>query len=273
LTKSAVPALRVKALTLVLVPLALAGCGRLRYDRLPGEGFGGTFGTGAGGSLGAGGASGGGGLGGSVGNGGSGGIGGTIGNGGSGGSTGGGGAGSSGQGGSSFQTDAATDLTPPNDASGPQANCSQAGTPVMTWSFDTGVDSWELSGTGTMVWTGAVGDPAPGALQVDWSNGQAIHPRLVQPLGNLTGKVVTAEVWVDAGTNVQIKMFVQTGTRQIWADGGAMTPTPGQWTCMALDIDNPVFSRQQYDPTDVQILGFEVVGSGTSRIYIDSVAY
>jgi len=52
-----------------------------------------------------------------------------------------------------------------------------------------------------------------------------------------------------------------------------VTLSQGQWTCLALDINNPVFSRQQYDPTDVRILGVDTQASGTSRIYIDTVAY
>jgi hypothetical protein len=70
-----------------------------------------------------------------------------------------------------------------------------------------------------------------------------------------------------------VKLFVQTGTRQVWADGGLVTALPGQWTCLALNIDNPVFSRQQFDPTDVQIVGLEIQASGQSRLYIDEVAY
>jgi hypothetical protein len=142
----------------------------------------------------------------------------------------------------------------------------------MVWAFDASVEGWELSGSGTLVWTGAIGDPSPGALQLDFG-GTTTHPRLVQALGNLTGRIVTAEVWVDSGSGVGIKLFVQTGTRQVWADGGLVTALPGQWTCLALNIDNPVFSRQQFDPTDVQIVGLEIQASGQSRLYLDEVAY
>jgi len=224
-----------------------ASCGRLRYDPLAPDldasgssGFGGA-GFGGAGSGGAGGR-------------GTGGGGGTV--------------------DAAAMDDAADDLlTPPNDSSAPPAMCSQAGTPTQIWAFDTGVDAWELSGNGTMIWTGATGDPAAGALQVDWSNGQTIHPRLVQPLGDLRGRIATVEVWVDAGTNVGVKLFTQTGTKLAWADGGQMFPQPGQWTCLALDFDNPNFSRQQYDASDVQILGLELVGSGASRVFIDELAY
>jgi hypothetical protein len=279
-------------LTLTAAPFFIAAaCGRLGYDRLP-VGVDGSAPLGSGGSNGS--LAGSAGAGGRTAQGGSGGFpdggsgGGTFGQGGSfagsgggaggtsaGGSPGTGIGGSPGQGGGfadASQPDTADDLTAPNDTAGPPATCTQAGSPIRVWSFATSVEGWELSGTGTMVWTGAIGDPAPGAIQVD-CGGQVVHPRLVQALGDLRGRILTAELWLDSGVNVSVKLFVQTGSRLVWADGGLVTPTPGQWTCLALDIDNPFFSRQQYDPTDIQIVGLEVSAMGTSRVYIDEVAY
>ena len=46
------------------------------------------------------------------------------------------------------------------------AVCGQAAAQTQVWSFDTTVQGWELSGTGTFGWTGADGDPSPGALDV-----------------------------------------------------------------------------------------------------------
>jgi hypothetical protein len=124
-----------------------------------------------------------------------------------------------------------------------------------------------------MIWNGAVGDPSAGALQLDLGNGPATHPRIVQPLGDLRGRTITARVWVDSGTGVGIKVFVQTGVRQVWADGGIFSLAPRQWTCVSLNIDNPIASGQQYDPTNVQILGFEVQAASSARIYFDEVTY
>jgi hypothetical protein len=154
----------------------------------------------------------------------------------------------------------------------PNTSCAQAGTPTQVWSFDTGLQGWELSGSGSMVWTGAVGDPGLGAVEVDWS-GSTTHPRLVQSLGNLSGHIITAEIWVDVDANVTAKLFAQTGAKLSWGDGGVVTPTPGQWTCMALDMNNPAFSKPQFDPTNVQIIGFELSGSGNDRVYFDEIAY
>src|SRR5262245_65071805 len=80
------------------------------------------------------------------------------------------------------------------DGAAPNTTCNQAGTPTQVWSFDTDLQSWELSGSGSMVWTGAVGDPGLGAIQVDWNAGTTTHPRLVQALGDLRGRIITARV-------------------------------------------------------------------------------
>jgi hypothetical protein len=269
-------------LALATLLLLQTQCGRLGYDeianKLPG-GVGGTVAdggvTGSGGLSGGGGTNGGGGIsgagGGAFGGGGSGavtgaggvtsGSGGTAGNG-SGGTAG------NGSGGTAPPDGGATDGTATDGPGG----C-QTGSVVRSWSFDAGVESWELSGQGTMIWNGAMGDPSAGALQLDLANGPATHPRIVQPLGNLQGRTITARVWVDSGTGVTIKVFVQTGVRLVWADGGIFSPALGQWTCVSLNIDNPVASTQQYDPTNVQILGFEVQASSSARIYVDQVTY
>ena len=237
---------------LAVALLVSAGCGRIGYDALAPGGAGGRS-TGVGGAggasvVGAGGSSGGAsmaGAGGSVG------AGGALGS-----------AGVTGTGGTTEGGDAA-----------PNTTCSQAGTTTQVWSFDADLQGWELSGPGTMVWTGAVGDPGLGALRVDWGGGSTTHPRLVQALGDLRGRIITAEVWVDAGTSVTTKLFVQTGTKQVWADGGVVAPTPGQWTCLALDVDNPAFSHQQYDPSNVAIVGLELDGTGATRVIFDQIAY
>ena len=252
---------------LVCVVLGVIACGRIGYDPVQA----GISSTGLAGATGAGAR----GMGGMSGNGGMTGNGGVTGNGGM--------TGNAGKGGSASPSDAsadlappsdaAADLTPPNDASGPPATCTQAGSPTMIWPFDADVQGWQLSGAGTLAWSGTIGSPSPGSLQVDWGSGQAIQILLMQAFGNLTGRIVTARVWLDTGGAVSARIFVQTGTRSVWADSGYVTLSQGQWTCLALDIDNPVFSRQQYDPTDVEILGLDMQANGTSRVYIDTVAY
>jgi hypothetical protein len=165
------------------------------------------------------------------------------------------------------------DLGTPGDSGAAPGGCNQAGAPIMVWPFDTGVDGWELSGTGTMVWNGTVGSPAPGALQVDWGGSSAVHPRLVQALGDLRGRIATFRVWVDSGAGVTVKPFVQTSQRLDWADGGVYMPAAQQWTCVSIDLDNPAFSKTQYDPSDVQIIGLELDATSAVRLYVDEAAY
>lgn len=184
-------------------------------------------------------------------------------------------AGSAGQSGSidASQPDTgAADLTSLNDATTPPTICGTAGTATKIWSFATDVEGWDFA-DGTMIWTSTVGDPNPGALQVDWTGALPVHPRRVQALGDLRGHVVTALVLVNSGAPVGVKVFVQTGSRYWWADGGVVMLPSGQWTCVTLDIDNPAFSRQQYDPTDVQVLGLELQTASSGRVYIDQVEY
>jgi hypothetical protein len=224
-----------------------AGCGRIGYDLLAlGDGGSGPGTGGAGGAP-------------------------LTGTGGSAAGTGGSAAGTGGSPGTGGVQDASGETLGAADAPPPNTTCSQAGTQTQVWSFDTDVQGWQLSGPGTMVWTGAVGDPAPGAIEVDWSG--TTHPRLIQAFGDLRGHIITAEVWVDAGVTVTAKLFVQTGTKWVWADGGIVTPKGGQWTCLALDIDNPAFSKNQYDPTNVAIIGLELGDNGTNRIYFDQFGY
>jgi hypothetical protein len=172
-----------------------------------------------------------------------------------------------------FQPDnAAADIVPSNDANTPPTACGLTRSTTRIWSFATDIEGWDFA-DGTMTWTGALGDPSPGALQVDWTASVPVHPRRVEALGDLRGRVVTAWIWVAPGPAVGVKVFVQTGSRYWWADGGVVTPPPGQWTCVTLDIDNPAYSRQLYDPTDVQVIGLELQTTTSSRAYIDQVAY
>jgi hypothetical protein len=182
--------------------------------------------------------------------------------------------GTTGQGGSidASQPDTGPDLTAPSDTTIPPATCGPVGSVIKTWSFATDVENWEFA-DGTMIWVGSVGQPDPGALQVDWLGALPVHPHYAQPLGDLRGRTVTARLWVDTGGSVAIKVFVQTGSRYWWADGGIVTPPAGQWTCVTLTIDNPAFSRQLYDPSDVQILGVELQTTTAGRVYIDQVTY
>src|SRR5208282_4640734 len=117
--------------------------------------------------------------------------------------------------------------------------CTTAIAPVVSSTFDTTDDSWILSSSSTdtqvtMSWYGGSGDPAPGSLAVDFtgtasdSSGPAViwvHEEMTAI--DLTGRTVSAWVWLDSGPSPQFLSFVQTETAYAWGDYGEMLLTPG----------------------------------------------
>jgi hypothetical protein len=161
--------------------------------------------------------------------------------------------------------------------SGSGTGCAPA-VPAATWAFDQTVEAWQLSldssTSGTLVWTGATGDPTPGALQLDATiNGkQAVRVLLEQTFPDLTGKTLYARVFLDSGSGVGVKPFVQTGVT--WAEGPAVALATKQWTCLNLDLANPTTTTSgAVDPTDVRRIGVVVYGATTFRLYTDYVTY
>jgi hypothetical protein len=151
--------------------------------------------------------------------------------------------------------------------------------PAATWAFDTTVEAWQLSldgGTsGTLVWTGATGNPTLGSLRLDAtiSGKQAVRVLLEQTFPDLTGKTLYARVFLDSGSGVVVKPFVQTGANYDWAEGPPATLATQQWTCLNLDFANPATGGATLDPTDVRRIGVLVFGATTLRLYTDYVTY
>jgi hypothetical protein len=152
--------------------------------------------------------------------------------------------------------------------------------PAATWAFDETVEGWQLSldgGTsGTLVWTGATGDPTPGALQLDAtisSSKQTVRVLLEQTFPDLTGKTLYARVFLDSASGVMVKPFVQTGASYNWAEGPGVVLATQQWTCLKLDFANPATGGATIDPTDVRRIGVLVIGATTLRLYTDYVTY
>jgi hypothetical protein len=151
--------------------------------------------------------------------------------------------------------------------------------PAATWAFDKTVEAWQLSlnsGTsGTLVWTGATGDPTAGALQLDAtiSGKQTVRVLLEQTFPDLTGKTLYARVFLDSGSGVMVKPFVQTGASYDWAEGPPVVLATQQWTCLDLDFANPTTGGATIDPTDVRRIGVLVLGATTLRLYTDYVTY
>jgi hypothetical protein len=136
---------------------------------------------------------------------------------------------------------------------------------------DTGV-------TGTLTWTGSTGDPQPGALQVDVTPAVGDAGALTggwvlynMSATNLTGRTISAWVWLNTATSPEFKVFVQTGTQYVWADGGSLRLEPYTWTCVSLNLMAPAYNQPEYDPTSVISLGFEMLGTTPFQLYVDTV--
>jgi hypothetical protein len=157
--------------------------------------------------------------------------------------------------------------------------CANPAPPVREWTFDTTTEAWSLlsdpRSRGSLVWSPALGNPSSGALQVDVTpaTGMGAWLRFTQPLGDLTARTVSAWVWLDLGPSPRFKVFVQTGSQFAWADSGPLFLPSRMWTCVTLPIGAPLYSQASYDPTNVVILGFEMLSTLPFRVYVDSVRY
>jgi hypothetical protein len=162
------------------------------------------------------------------------------------------------------------------------AACSGDQTPLLQWTFDTTVQGWALSlDTGvdaSVAWMGTMGDPTPGALQVDVTpypddsgtiNGAWLF--YGGTLGNLAGRTVSAWVYLDSGTSPSLKVFVQTGGQYEWADNGIVLLASRSWTCVSLPISTPAYNQPNYDPTNVIRVGLQLLGAAPFQLYVDTV--
>jgi hypothetical protein len=171
---------------------------------------------------------------------------------------------------------------PPISPSSPA--CAAPATPVNQWTFDSTVEGWSIeTDTGaqaTLAWSAATGDPAPGSLQADVTpsssdaslTGAWVRFLMTTP-ADLTGRTISAWAWLDSGQSPHLKTFVQTGAMYEWADNGTIFLGTHQWTCLSLPVSTPSYSQPSYDPTKVVALGFEMLGTGPFRLFIDSVRY
>lgn len=153
--------------------------------------------------------------------------------------------------------------------------CAAAGTTVYLASFDVDLEGFVVTGAGSpsFDWTGSVGNPELGAVVLDASSGGAMQVRNLTPPGDLSGRVMSVNVYVESGTGVQLILFAESGATGKWADGGKIQATTGQWYCLTLDLDNPPTESAGFDPTDVRIVGVDVQGSGGVVAYFDQFAY
>jgi hypothetical protein len=125
----------------------------------------------------------------------------------------------------------------------------------------------------SVTWTGAEGNPAPGAL--DFRNPAGGSAELFSPglTGNLSQHVMLLNVQVASGSNVRMRLFVETGASAQRGRGAYVSPPLGQWACASLDFDNPATADPGYDARSVTGAGLEVEGSGSVEVYVDQIAY
>jgi hypothetical protein len=176
---------------------------------------------------------------------------------------------------SSTDSGAETSVPPPT------APCTAPGPYVEAWSFDGGLGPWSLSldpgVQANLTWTTAVGDPTPGALQVDVTPAASDASDItgvylkVEGLGDLAGRTAAAWVWLDQGKAPHLKMYAQTGSQYVWGDNGTVYLPARVWTCVSLPLSSSSYQQASYDPTDVIRLGFEMLGLTPFRLYVSNV--
>jgi hypothetical protein len=177
----------------------------------------------------------------------------------------------------------------PADATGeegpippPTEDCTSSATGIDQWTFDTTVEGWTLmldpDVQASIAWASSVGDPAPGAVQVDVtpaaSDAGTINGGWLEfngALGDLSERTASAWVWLDSGTTPHLKLFVQTGSQYGWADNGTVYLPYRTWVCVTLPVSSPEYQQASYDPTDTVRIGLEMLGAAPFRVYVDSV--
>jgi hypothetical protein len=185
---------------------------------------------------------------------------------------------------------------PPTDASTSEEGASSEGgsssvacngspAVVRQWTFDSDVQGWWMSMDtgvqGRLIWSSSIGNPSTGALEADVTQGSVDAGHVsgawaqydMMPLGDLTGRTISAWLWLDQGVSPRIKVFVQAGPQYGWADNGTILLTSHTWTCVSMPVTSPSYNGPNYDPTAVVRLGFEMRGTTPFRLYVDSVRY
>lgn len=172
------------------------------------------------------------------------------------------------------------DAGPDLDAS--TRSACEVGQTIKEWTFVTSVSGWTISAQSqvqaAMTWTPDTGDPRPGALEVevtprasDAGATSGAWPQYNMTLGNLGDRTISAWVWLESGPSPDLKLFVQTGAQWVWADNGTVRLSPKEWTCVSIPVSAPSYSGENYDPTDVVRLGFQLLGTAPFRVYVDTV--
>lgn len=128
----------------------------------------------------------------------------------------------------------------------------------------------------------AVGSPAPSAkVEMELSaDGQLAVFAVNFESTNLTGKVITAQIMMDAGGVAQTagKLYVKTGPDFVYADSGQLTLTAGTWTTLTYSTPTYYANQAAYDITDVREIGIELAAPlatafSTTVVHVDNLQY
>jgi hypothetical protein len=158
------------------------------------------------------------------------------------------------------------------------AGCGPA-VPTATWSFTSDGEGWQIEAdpgaSGNLSWSGAAGDPAPGALEIDATVADGVNNvrlYLDQNPKDFSGKVLYARVFLESGSGVSAKVFVQSGA-SAWADGHDVYLDTQQWHCVSFDPRDASVLTPGFDRTAVRRVGVFFFGDARSRLYVDQVSY
>ncbi len=103
------------------------------------------------------------------------------------------------------------------------------------------------------------GSPSPGSLQIvakftDYQ--QYVEVLISQPMINLTGKTISAQVQATAAFAGGAFIYADSGTSYVYGSGvGAQLPE-GIWTPLVLDLST--VTTASFDPTDIVQLGIHI---------------
>lgn len=153
--------------------------------------------------------------------------------------------------------------------------CSGAGTETVVLTYASDLEGFViLSGNATVTHSSTFGSPDPGAMEVMTSSNRAIilaHDE--SPAVDMTGRTLSANVFIQSGSTVQVWLYVQTGSNSAWTDSQYLSLASGVWNCITMDMSNPDNPHPEFDPADVRAWGIRITSNGGFEVYVDQFAY
>jgi hypothetical protein len=137
---------------------------------------------------------------------------------------------------------------------------------------------------GTLDWTSGWGNRSSGALVLEIEKPTTGRQVMIAQMDleglDLTDKVVVAHLYVQSGEDALVQVFARSeGTDRTWSDGEPVHLPVGEWACATLDLADPYYREENFDPTNVTTLGVEVWRDEESTlddtivVYLDDFSY